>query len=112
MFVLFLGRLFLSDKIFFYVCIFIYLVNNHVGVLIMFINHVKFIESLHFINGICPDFVLASHTLTLHEKLERESVLRVRGQEGCGDGGHQAGDLCWFVPGEMTSQSLSALLFS
>lgn len=51
-------------------------------------------------------------TLLLQDKkLERESVWSVRGQQGCGDGGHQAGGWCWFVPGEMTSQRLSALLF-
>jgi len=56
-------------------------------------------------------FLLASHSLILYEKLERKSVLSVRGQEGYGDGGHRAGDQCWFVPDEMTSQRLSALLF-
>lgn len=70
----------------------------------------KCIKSLHCMYNICHVFVSARLTL-LQQKLERESVLSVRGQEGCGDGGHQAGDRCWFVPGEMTSQRLSALLF-
>ncbi len=44
-------------------------------------------------------------------KLERESVLSFKGQKVCADRGHQAGDQCWFVPGERTSQRISGLLF-
>lgn len=50
-------------------------------------------------------------TYYCRRSLKGRLKLSVKGQKGCGYRGRQAGEQCWFVPGEKISQRLSALLF-